>query len=43
MKKNIRIIGRLDIKNQFLIRGHLEGLRKLVIQMQLLKTITKKI
>ena len=30
MKKNIRIIGRLDIKNQFLIKGvNLEGLRKL--------------
>lgn len=30
MKKNIRIIGRLDIKNQYLIKGiNLEGLRKL--------------
>ena len=30
MKKNIRIIARLDIKNQYLIKGiNLEGLRKL--------------
>ena len=30
MKKNIRVIARLDIKNQYLIKGiNLEGLRKL--------------